>query len=148
MAREYISLVSDEVKKEATLESRIKSGELNPDNFHELSPEDQRQVNNILFKMASDKIDIHHGTSALEFVVMSALRLMTKRIDGLALSEEDQKIQKSLNAIMNMHDLANPTVPMDDWLFDYMAYAQHKTYETLQNRKDHIDRKVHTTGTV
>lgn len=146
MARERISLVPEEVKKEVTLESRIRSGEINAENFSLLSPEEQSQVNSILFKMASSKIDPNQGASALEFVLFGFIRIMNKKVNGLALTEDEKEIEASLDRITGMHEMTNPEVAKADWLFDYMQYAEVKSAEFLQNRKEHIDRKTQVTG--
>lgn len=146
MARERISLVPEEVKKEVTLESRIRSGEINAENFSHLSPEEQSQVNSILFKMASSKIDPNQGASALEFVLFGFIRIMNKKVNGLALTEDEKEIEASLGRITGMHEMTNSAVAKADWLFDYMQYAEVKSAEFLQNRKEHIERKTQVTG--
>jgi hypothetical protein len=146
MARERISLVSEEVKSQATLEARIQSGEINQENFNELTPAEQAQVNELLFKMASEKIEPNQGLSAIEFILIGHLRVMSKKINGLALTPDEQSIEESLNNILDMHQLGNPAVAKSDWLFDYMGYAEVKAGEFLQNRKEHIERKAHITG--
>lgn len=146
MARERISLVSEEVKAEVTLEARIRSGEINAGNFGELSTQEQSQVNGLLFKMASSKIDPNQGASALEFVLFGFMRIMSKKISGLALSEDEKEIEASINRIMEGHELTNPSVAKVNWLFDYMGYAELKSAEFLRNRKEHIERKTQVTG--
>lgn len=148
MARERISLVSDEVKQNLDLEARIRSGEINPDNFDLLSPEEQKNVNNLLFQMASKKIDPNQGASALEFILFGFMRIMMKKVNGLALSVDEKEIEASLNRIMNNHEITNQEVEKASWLFDYMGYAELKAYEFLQNRKEHIQRKTQVTGRV
>lgn len=146
MARERISLIPDEVRSELTLEARIRSGEINPGNFNELSQEEQEKVNGLLFKMASEKIEPNQGLSAIEFILMGHLRIIAKKVDGLALSEDDIAVEESLNRIMAMHEITNPDMAKADWLFDYMQYAEVKSAAFLQNRKEHIARKAQITG--
>lgn len=148
MARERISLVPEEVKREVTLESRIRSGEINAESFSSLTPEEQSQVNSILFKMASSKIDPNQGASALEFVLFGFMRIMNKKVNGLALSEDEKEIEATLGRITGMHEMTNPEVAKTEWLFDYMQYAEMKSAEFLQNRKEHIERKAQITGKV
>jgi hypothetical protein len=148
MARQRFSFVSDEVRQELTLEARIRSGEINAENFHELSPEEQAQVNAILFRIASDKVNPNQGASVLEFILMAHLRLMQKKLNGLALSPDEQAIEASLNRIMEMHEMTNPSIAKADWLFDYMEYAERKAEEILRNRKEHIERKRQVMGEV
>jgi hypothetical protein len=146
MARQRISLVSEEVKSEATLESKIRSGEITADNFSELSAEEQAHVNGILFKMASEKINPNQGASAIEFTLFGFMRVMTKKIQGMSLTEDEKEIEAALNRIMGMHEITNDTVTKSDWLFDYMGYAESKAFEILGNRKEHIERKQQVTG--
>ncbi len=146
MARQRISLVSDDIKQEVSIESRIRSGDINPDNFKDLSPEEQSQVNKILFKIASNGIEPNHGLSTLEFILFAFMRIMMKKINNLSLSADEKEIEKSLECIMNMHQITNAKVRKTDWMFDYMNYAEAKSNEFLNNRKDHIERKKKTTG--
>ncbi len=148
MARQKISLVSDDVKREVSLESRIRSGEINPDNFKDLSEEEQYQVNAILFKIASNEIEPNHGVSTLEFIMFAFMRIMMKKVNGLSLSADEKEIEQSLQNIMNMHQITNTKVRKSDWLFDYMGYAEAKSQEFLANRERHIERKKNTTGIV
>lgn len=146
MARERFSLVSDEVKQQLNLESRIKTGEINSDNFSSLSPEEQKEVNLLLFKMASEKIEPNQGLSAVEFILMGFIRIAHKKINNMSLTEDEQAIEESLHRIMNLHDITNENKAKSDWLFDYMGYAEVKAVEFLQNRKEHIERKQQITG--
>lgn len=148
MARQRISLVPDEVKKQETLESRILSGEINASNFAELSPEDQKQVNQILFKMASEKVDPNVGVSSLEFLIFAFMRIANKKLNGIPLNSEDLIIQESLNQILEMHEITNDNISKENWLFDYMAYAVANAEQILENRKEHIQRKQQVTGKV
>lgn len=148
MARERISLISDEQRSALTLEQQIRTGEINPDTFASLSPEEQKQVNTLLFKMASEKVEPNQGTSALEFILFGFMRLVNKKLTGLALSEDEKAIEANLNRIMGMHQITNEEVQKSDWLFDYMGYAEMKSAEFLRNREEHIQRKQQVTGQV
>lgn len=146
MARERISLVPDEVKAEVSLEGRIRSGDIHAENFNELTKEEQATVKTLLFKMASEQINPNQGTSALEFILMGFIRIMNKKVSGMAFTEDDKEIEASLQRIMQSHELTNPEIQKTDWLFDYMKYAETKSAEFLRNRKEHIERKITTTG--
>lgn len=146
MARERISLVSDEVKQQQDLESRIRSGEINPQTFEQLSPEEQAKVNSLLFKIASEKVEPNQGTSALEFILFGFMRIMSKKVNGMSLTEDEKNIEESLNRIMDAHQITNPSVEKSQWLFDYMGYAEVKSAEFLRNRAEHIARKQQVTG--
>jgi hypothetical protein len=146
MARERISLVSEEVKKQQDLEESIRSGEINPETFSELSAEQQAEVNGILFKMASEKVEPNQGTSALEFILFGFMRIMHKRIHGMSLTRDEKEIEQSLDKIMSNHEITNTETAKKDWLFDYMGYAEAKSDEFLRNREEHITRKLEITG--
>ncbi|PVC75093.1 hypothetical protein C2I27_04190 [Priestia megaterium] len=146
MARERISLVSDEVKQQATLETRIRSGEINATNFKALSSEEQSQVNEILFEMACENVDPHKGSSVLEFILFGFMRVANKKMNGMALSEDEKFIEESLTQMMNRHEITNSTIDKSEWLLDYMKYAETKSEEILRNRKEHINRKRETMG--
>lgn len=146
MARERILLVPEETMEEKLIESRIKSGEINPEVFATLSQEEQSKINAILFKMASSGIDSNQGVSALEFITLASIRLLFKMVEHQGLTDDDLKIKESLNRIFQQHELLNSDVAMEDWLFDYMGYGEHKSAEILRNRKQHIERKLEVTG--
>ena len=148
MARKRISLVDENTRKHLTWEQKIRSGVVNPDNFHELSPDDQQKVNHVLFEMASREINPNQGSSTIEFVLFSFMRIMSKRVEGRSLNSQDLRIKASLDRIMEMHEITNTKMPIEKWLFDYMRYAEMKASSILQNRKDHIDRKKKVTGSV
>ncbi|MDR4369791.1 hypothetical protein, partial [Bacillus cereus] len=97
MARERISFVSDDVRKEETLESKILSGEINAESFKNLSEEEQLKVNQILFNMASEKINPNIGSSTLEFVLFGFMRIMNKRENGLSISVDEKEIEENLD---------------------------------------------------
>lgn len=146
MARERFSFVSDETKEQMDLESRIRAGEITAENFSELSQEDQTEVNAILFKMASEKIEPNQGSSTLEFVLFGFMRVAMKRMHGMSLTEDEKEIEESLKRIMSLHQITDTTLFKSEWLFDYMEYAEMKAAEILRNRKEHIDRKQQVTG--
>jgi hypothetical protein len=147
MARERISFVSDDVRKEETLESKILSGEINAESFKNLSEEEQLKVNQILFNMASEKINPNIGSSTLEFVLFGFMRIMNKKVMGLSLSVDEKEIEENLEQIAKMHQITDASLAKSDWLFDYMGYAEAKAKEILENRKEHIDRKQNIMGT-
>lgn len=146
VARERIVLVPEEVKKETSLESKIRSGELDADKYASLPEEEQKKVLEILFKIASEKIDPHQGNSVLEFILFGFIRIINKKIKGLSLTQEDKKIEESLNNIFEMHDITNKNKLRSEWLFNYMSYAEKKSEEILRNRQEHVLRKTRVTG--
>ncbi|QHW35640.1 hypothetical protein GZH47_32600 (plasmid) [Paenibacillus rhizovicinus] len=146
MARERISLVDDAVKREAALRAQILDGEMTPEVFAGLPEDDKVYVNNVLFKMASEKIEPNQGTSALEFILFGFMRIMTKKMNGVSLNADDQEVESKLNAILSIHQITDGKTMNSDWLFDYMGYAYKKSEEFLQNRKEHIERKINTIG--
>lgn len=148
MARQRISFVSDDVKKEETLESRILSGEITAENFKDLSEEDQTKVNQILFNLASEKINPNIGASTLEFILFGFMRVMNKKVNGLSLSADEKEIEANLEHIFKIHQITDTSLAKSDWLFDYMTYAEAKAGEILENRKEHIARKQSVMGSV
>jgi hypothetical protein len=148
MARQRFSLIPEDTKQEVILESKIRNGEIHADNFHELDPEEQKLVQKILFKMASEKVEPNIGASCLEFVLFAFMRLMHKQWNGIPFNEDDKAIQESLQRIMNMHQITNYQIPKQDWFFDYMAYAEEKAREILKNREEHVQRKLQVIGEV
>jgi len=148
MARERISLVSDEIQKEEKIRNDINSGLITKDNYNNLSLEDQEKVNEILFEIAEENINLAQGVSAIEFVLFAYIRLSRKESKGLSLTAEDKLIEKELDEILDTHEITSRNVYKKDWLFDYLAYAQHAANKILQNRKEHIERKKSTTGKV
>jgi hypothetical protein len=147
MARQRITLVPDEVKQETNLREQILTGEMTPEVFATLSPEEQAKVNEVLFKIASEKVDPNKGASALEFILFAFMRLVNKKLNNLSLNQEDLEVQDALNQILAMHEITNET-PKANWLFDYMSYAQAKAQEFLENRREHVQRKLSTIGEV
>lgn len=146
MARELISLVPDKERYELTLEARVLSGEITAENFNELPEEEQKYVNSILFKMASDQIEPNQGTSAIEFILFAFMRITNKKVNGIGLTAEDREIEEGLNRILQSHQITNSQTFKKDWLFDYMQYAEVKSTEFLKNRLEHIERKKQVTG--
>jgi|SRR5579875_1461117 len=148
MARQRFSLVPDEVKQEAEIRSKIESGEINPEVYASMPVDQQAIVNNILFKIASEKVEPNQGTSALEFVLFAFMRIMNKKVNGISLTAEDQEISDALDQILSLHQITDGQTPKSEWLFDYMGYAYVKAKEFLENRKEHIQRKEQVMGTV
>ncbi|WP_067923557.1 hypothetical protein [Alicyclobacillus shizuokensis] len=147
MAREVFSLVSDEVRQETVLRYQILNGQITPEVYATLDPDTQAKINKILFDIASEKSDPNIGASCLEFVLFTFMRLMLKRLNGEAFTDEDMGIQEGLNQILAMHEITNGT-PRSEWLFDYLLYTQAKAQDFLQNRKEHIERKKAVIGDV
>lgn len=148
MARQRISLVSEEVKEIKTIESRIRAGEINAENFDQLSPEEQQEVNRVLFDIAARQVNLAQGLSAVEFVLFAFIRLTNKRVKGLALTAEERKLEEKLQAILDTHEITDEELSINNWLFDYMDYALHAAETILPNRREHIERKKRVTGRI
>lgn len=147
MAVERIELISDQEKTAINIRASIQDGTINKDNFDQLDEKTQSVVKDILFTMSTEKIDSSEGASTLEFILMAFIRIANKKMNGRSLNSEDVKIEEALNTILQMHEITNGT-PRKKWLFDYMGYAQYKTMQFLNNRKEHIIRKMKVTGKV
>jgi len=148
MARERFTLVTDEVKREEDIRRQIETGEMNPEVYATLSEDEKTAVSNVLFEMSSEKIEPNQGTSALEFILFGFMRIANKKLSGMSLTAEDQEVEDALKVILGNHQITDGTTPKQDWLFDYMGYAQVKSAEFLQNRAEHINRKKNTIGEV
>lgn len=146
MARQHISFLSDEQKQVISLEARIQSGEITSENFSELSETEQTQVHKILFDMAAEKVNPNKGASALEFTLFAFMRVMTKKVQGMSLTEDEKQIDESLTRIMGLHQITNDAVSKSQWDLDYMRYAETKALEILSNRKEHLSRKQEVIG--
>lgn len=146
MAKERIQLVSDEVLKKSSLRGQLKAGSYSKEDYDQAEAEEQRLVKDLLFDIAIEPVNPHHGASAIEFIVFAALRLMMKRFDGVGFTQEEFELEKQLRSIMEIHELSNGNVNKEDFLFDYLSYAKHMAEGVIANREAHIARKVAITG--
>lgn len=146
MAKERIQLVSDEVLLKTTLKAKLKSGEYTKEDYQKATQEEQRLVKDLLFDIAIEPVNPHHGASAIEFILFAGLRLMMKHHDGTGFTDEDFKIQEQLREVLAIHELSNGNVDKKDFLFDYLDYAKFVAQGVLGNREAHIHRKVAITG--
>ena len=141
MAVERIQLVPDEVLKKETIKEKVLKGEITKENFDDLSEAEQEKVKDILFDMASEEINLFHGVSSLEFIMMGALRIMNKEMNNVSLTETDLYIKETLQRIMKKHELSNTDFAKEDWLMDYMAYAEGNATKILENRMNYLSQK-------
>ena len=141
MAVERIQLVPDDVLKKETLKDKVLSGEITKENFNNLTELEQAEVKDILFDMASEGINLYTGVSSLEFIMMGALRVMNKEMNHIALTETDMYIKNTLQEIMEKHELSNTNMAKEDWLMDYMAYAEGNATKILENRMNYLSQK-------
>lgn len=146
MARQRFQLTSNETLEKQQILHGIQSGTFSKEDFNDLSPEKQKEVNDLLFELSASGINLFHGTSALEFIVISALRIMFRYKENTPLSEDDRMLESFLEDILKRHELGNSDVASADWLFDYLSYAKFKTDQILLNREEHIERKRKVTG--
>lgn len=146
MGKERIQLVSDEVLKKASLRAELKNGGYTKEDYEQADATEQRLVKDLLFDIAIEPVNPHHAASAIEFMVFAGLRLMMKHHDGVGFTEEDFKIQEQLRELLSIHELSNGEVDSEDFLFNYLAYAKFVATGVLDNREQHIARKVAITG--
>lgn len=146
MAKERIQLVSDEVLKKTSLRAELKNGTYTKEDYAKADAAEQRLVKDLLFDIAIEPINPHHGASAIEFIVFAGLRLMMKHHDGTGFTEEDFKIQEQLRDVLAIHELSNGEVNKEDFLFDYLDYAKFVAVDVIGNRGNHIARKVAIIG--
>ncbi|SFJ65880.1 hypothetical protein SAMN02799624_05422 [Paenibacillus sp. UNC496MF] len=148
MARERISLVPEEVKTEATLRSKIESGELNAESYAVLPADEQELVNKILFDIAAEKVNPAVSASILEFTLFSFMRVVMKRLDGMSLTAEDEEVLAGIKTVMGTHEITNGQTLKANWLFDYLGYASENAKAILANRADYIQKKKNIIGRV
>lgn len=141
MTVQKIQLVPDEILNEQNLKERVMRGEITKDNYETLSEKEQNKVKDILFDIASENVNIYHGASSLEFILIGALRIIKREMNGLPLTETDLEIKESLDRILEMHELGNENSSKENWLMDYMGYAEAKSKKFLDNRKNYINSK-------
>lgn len=141
MAVERIQLVPDEVLKKETIKEKVLKGEITKENFDDLSEDEQEKVKDILFDMASEEINLFHGVSSLEFILMGTLRVINKQMNNIALTETDEYIKDTLSRITEKHELSNTNFAKEDWLMDYMAYAEGNATKILENRMNYLSQK-------
>lgn len=141
MAVERIQLVANEILEENEIKRKVEMGEIKKENFEEFSPEIQMKIKDILFDEAKKKIDIYHGVSSLEFILMGSLRIMRKEINKIPLTQTEVEIKKAMERITCMHELSNPNSSMEEWEMDYLAYAEANALKVLENRKKYIETK-------
>lgn len=146
MARQHIQLTSPEELEEKQILQGIRNGQFSKEDFEKLPDEMKTKVNDILFELSSSEINLFHGTSALEFITIAAIRLLFRYKENTPLSETDKKLEKMLENILQMHQIGNQDVDPSDWLFDYTSYTEYKTAQILRNREEHIERKMKVTG--
>lgn len=146
MAKERIQLVSDEVARKTTLRAKLKSGSYTKEDFDQADTVEKGLVKELLFDIAIEPVNPHHGASAIEFMVFAGLRLMMKKFDGVGYTQEDFEIDRQLREILKIHELSSGDVDKADFLFDYLSYAQHVATGVIANREQHIARKVAITG--
>ncbi|MGF0347775.1 hypothetical protein ACQR3P_29465 [Rhodococcus sp. IEGM1300] len=146
MAKERIQLVSDEVARKTSLRAQLKSGGYTKEDYDKADTVEKGLVKELLFDIAIEPVNPHHGASAIEFMVFAGLRLMMKKFDGVGYTQEDFEIDRQLREILKIHELSNGEVDKADFLFDYLSYAQHVATGVIANREQHIARKVAITG--
>lgn len=148
MARERIQLVPDEILNKEALKQQLLTGEMTPEIFSTLLQPEKDQINEILFDIASEKVIPNVALSVLEFALFSFMRVMTKKMNNVSLTAEDQEIMRGLEDIMAVHEITDGVTPKANWQFDYLAYAQYNAQKFLENRKEHVERKKQTIGEV
>lgn len=146
MAKERIQLVTDEVARKTTLRAKLKNGSYTKEDYEVADDIEKGLVKDLLFDIAIEPVNPHHGASAIEFMVFAGLRLMMRKFDGVGFTEDDFKIEAQLREILKMHELSSGDVDKDDFLFDYLEYAKYMAQGVIHNREQHIARKVAITG--
>jgi hypothetical protein len=129
---------------EIEMKKRIDAGEINPENFGELTVEEQEIVKLVLFKQYSPKMkDVSVNLSAIEFCLISLAKIVDKTIDKTLLTVEEQDFFNSLITTINLNDM--PINDTTDWRFSYFDYQFRKVQD---NRNAYFNEKMNVTGTV
>lgn len=146
MGKQRFQVSTPEQLEENKIMHLITQGEFSKEEFNALPDDMKKRVNEMLFELSSNSINLFHGTSALEFVTIAAVRLLMQYKKNKPLSETDKKLEKMLEEVLEMHQIGNQGVNPENWLFDYISYTKHKTEQILRNREEHIERKMKVTG--
>lgn len=135
MGIEKIQIKSDsEIEKD-----RIKEVILNGEMDRLL--ENKEEAKEILFNLASENINLYHGVSALEFIIIGSLRVLNKQVNNLPFNETDLKIKETLDEVLSNHELSDETISSADWKMDYLSYIKRNSMKVLQNRDAYIEKK-------
>lgn len=136
--RERFTFINKEEQTKLELKSQIQEGTLTKEVFDQLPKDEQEVVKELLFEVSSEKVNVFHSLSVLEFMLMASMRLQLK--DG-EWTEDDLKIKEAMNEFIKAHEIGDSSKPINEWTIDYLAYIKKQTALVSENRRDHIERK-------
>lgn len=139
MARERISLVSEEATQKESIQYQIKAGLMNNDVYEKLSIEDKAQVRAILFEMHSAPVEAPVALSGLEFIVFGLAKVLFKKHEG-DLTTQEQEFYDRFKEMVFKHEI---TMDASDW---YVPYAENAMLKAKQNREEYKAKKIDIIG--
>lgn len=140
MAREIISLTTDEELQELSIRQRVQNGEIDNEVYETLTPEEQGLVRKILFETHGAPVDAPVALSAIEFTVFGLAKIFFKTQSGEDLTEKEQVFIKRFEEFANKHEI---TMDAGDW---YVPYAEENMLKAKENRAAYKQRKIDITG--
>lgn len=136
--RERFIFINKEEQTKLELKNQIQEGKLTKEVFDQLPKSEQEVVKDLLFEISSEKVNVFHSLSVLEFMLMASMRLQLR--EG-KFTEDDLKIKEAMKEFIEAHELGDASKPISEWTIDYIAYIKKQTALVVKNRGDHIDRK-------
>ena len=136
--RERFVFVNKEEENKLKIKHDLEEGQLTKEKFDQLSRDDQEIAKDLLFELASEKINVFHSLSVLEFMIIASMRLQLREGE---FTEDDLKIKEAMKEFVEAHELGDSSKPISEWRIDYFAYIKKQTALVVKNRSDHIDRK-------
>lgn len=131
-------------EKEVEIKKKIDSGEITATNFNSLTAEEQGLTKLVLFKQYSPKQEqVPRSLSAIEFMLVSTIKLLDKTIDKTKLTAEEVNFFNSLVTVINQNIM--PTNDTTHWMFQYLDAEFTKVQ---QNRTDYFTKKQDVTGSI
>lgn len=141
MMRERFVFINKEEESKLKIKHDLEEGKLTKEKFDQLSSEDQEIAKDLLFELASEKVNVFHSLSVLEFMIIASMRLQLKEDELTGLTEDDIKIKEAMKEFVEAHELGDTSKPISEWTIDYLAYIKKQTALVIKNRGDHIERK-------
>ena len=138
MMRERFVFINKEEQTKLELKNQIQDGTLTKEVFDQLSKSEQEVVKELLFEVSSEKVNVFHSLSVLEFMLMASMRLQLREGE---FTEDDLKIKEAMKEFIEAHELGDASKPISEWTIDYIAYIKKQTALVVKNRSDHVDRK-------
>ena len=138
MVRERFVFINKEEQTKLELKNQIQEGTLTKEVFDQLPKSQQEVVKDLLFEISSEKVNVFHSLSVLEFMLMASMRLQLREGE---FTEDDLKIKEAMKEFIEAHELGDASKPISEWTIDYIAYIKKQTALVIKNRSDHIERK-------